>query len=215
MIRRWSCLININNNFSRFFFFKKKHKINLFKNVVSFKRFNYKLTKFKRRSLIRFKHQSNWLIYTNVIKTWVKDFKFNKNYLKYQFLNKIFIQNFSFYNFNFIKFKKESFFYNFNFLFYVMTRKVNSYFFNNNINNINYFPLSHAWIPELSSNTESSSLYYSWDDLNYVNKNLIFDFNTIFDIIFYLTLNKNIEIRKIMNLLFLYNLRNFKKNLKS
>lgn len=210
MIRRWSCLININNNFNEFNFFKKKHKINLFKNSVSFKRFNYKFTKFKRRSLIRFKHKSNWLIYTNVIKLWIKDFKFNKNYLKYQFLNKIFINNFFFYNFNFTKFKKENFFYNFNFIFYVFTKKTNSYFFKNPINYVSYSSLSQAWLNHFNLNITTPVLYSSWDNL-YYNKTQNFDFNDIFDIFFNILLKKNIEIRKILILLFLNNITNFKK----
>jgi len=102
MIRRWSCLININTDFKTFNQFSKTHKIFLFKSSVNFKRFTFKITKFKRKSLIRMKHRSLFLIYTNILKYWVKDFMFNKLYLKYQFFNKIFINNFFFYNFNFI-----------------------------------------------------------------------------------------------------------------
>ncbi len=57
---------------------------------------------------------------------------FNKHYLRYQFFNKIFINNFYFYNFNFIKNKNDSFFYNFNFIFNNFTVKNYNFFYNKN-----------------------------------------------------------------------------------
>mgnify|MGYP001289333905 CR=1 FL=1 len=53
----------------------------------------------------------------------MKDYLFNKNFSKNQFFNKIFINNFFFYNFNFIKNRNENFFYNFNFYFSVLINK--------------------------------------------------------------------------------------------
>jgi len=58
---------------------------------------------------------------------------FNKLYLKYQFFNKIFINNFYFYNFNFIKNRNENHFYNFNFYFSTFTKKGYFYFTNKNL----------------------------------------------------------------------------------
>ena len=130
MIRRWSCVINITNNFNNFTQFNTLRKITLFKSSVNFKRFSFKITKFKRRSLMRLKHRSSFLIYTNIFKYWVKDFMFNKLYLKYQFFNKIFTNNFFFYNFNFIKNRSELFFYNFNFIFTTLNNKKFFYFSN-------------------------------------------------------------------------------------
>ena len=124
MIRRWSCLIDLNNNFHVYNSFLKTHKISVFKSSVNFKRFTFKYTKFKRKSLIRLKHRSNWLIYTNVLKLWIKDYLFNKNYLRYQYFNKIFLNNSFFYNFNFIKNRSVLFFYNFNFIFSVFTNNL-------------------------------------------------------------------------------------------
>ena len=49
---------------SRFNKNSKTHKIFLFKSSVNFKRFTFKITKFKRKSLIRMKHRSLFLIYT-------------------------------------------------------------------------------------------------------------------------------------------------------
>lgn len=218
MVRRWSCLIDINNNFENYKFFKKNHKINLFKNVVNFKKYSFKVTKFKRKALIRLKHQTTWLIYTNIIKLWVKDYKFNKNYLRYQFLNKIFLNNFFFYNFNFIKNRNENFFYNFNFIFFTFTNKNYSYFNKNIPVFVKNSPLTIAWFNEsFSFNNSIIPLYSSWENNFYstVNpQNNFFDFTELFDVFFSLVLKKNIEIRKILILFFYYNISK-NQNLKS
>jgi len=206
MIRRWSCVINITNNFSNFNQFNKLHKIILFKSSVNFKRFSFKITKFKRRSLMRLKHRSSFLIYTNIFKYWIKDFMFNKLYLKYQFFNNIFINNFFFYNFNFIKNKNESFFYNFNFIFTTLTNKKFFYFLHK-IPLIKNSPLTTAWFltkPDISITVlpiynNLQNLYFSYQE----NFNTDFDLNEIFNLAFSLFLKKNIEINRIVSLLFL------------
>jgi len=214
MIRRWSCLININNNFNNYDFYNKNHKISLFKSSVNFKRFTFKFTKFKRKSLIRLKHRSNWLIYTNVLKLWVKDYIFNKNYLRYQFYNKIFINNFLFYNFNFIKNRNENFFYNFNFIFFVFTNKNYSYFSKNKLLNFKNSPITTAWyfnIPQLNNST--LPIYTSWENNHYpfnLNKNHLFDLNDTFETLFSIILKQSIEIKKIVILLFYFNILKFK-----
>lgn len=205
MIRRWSCIINITNNFNNFSYFTKSHKISLFKSSVNFKKFTFKFTKFKRKALIRLKHKSLFLIYTNILKFWVKDFMFNKLYLKYQFFNKIFLNNFFFYNFNFIKSKSELFFYNFNFIFTTLNNKKFYYFFNKK-SIIKNSPLTLAWFvntPNLDNtivpffiNWQSSSFCYQDPFI----KN--FEVNQIFDTIFDSFLKNNIEIRRIITLLF-------------
>lgn len=214
MIRRWSCLININNNFDNHSFFKKNYKINIFKNSVNFKRFTYKFTKFKRKALVRIKHRSNLLIYTNVIKLWVKDYIFNKNYLRYQFSNKIYFNNFYFYNFNFIKNRNETFFYNFNFIFSVFTNKNYFYFYKNNASIFKNSPLTTAWF--YSSPLINNSIipvYSQWDNQFFqysLNKSFSFDFNDLFDLFFLITLKKNVEINKILTILFYLNISKFK-----
>lgn len=207
MIRRWSCVISITNNFSNFNQFNKLHKIVLFKSSVNFKRFSFKITKFKRRSLMRLKHRSSFLIYTNIFKYWIKDFMFNKLYLKYQFFNNIFINNFFFYNFNFIKNKNESFFYNFNFIFTTLTNKKFFYFLHKNPL-IKNSPLTTAWFlakPDISITVlpiynNLQNLYFSYQE----NFNTDFDLNEIFNLVFNLFLKKNIEINRIVSLLFLH-----------
>jgi len=209
MVRRWSCLINITNNFSNNKIFFLKHKINLFKTSVNFKRFTFRLTKFKRKAFIRLKHRSNFLLYTNVLKFWIKDYLFNKHYIKYQYFNKIFINNFFFYNFNFIKNRNENFFYNFNFYFSILTNKTYSYFYNKPPF-YNHTSLFLAWF--LNNPSMSNSIipvYNQWDDSFFTCKTFntnddFFNFTVIFNNLFDIFLKKNVEIRKIFILLFYF-----------
>jgi hypothetical protein len=205
VIRRWSCIINITNNFSNFNQFNKLHKIILFKSSVNFKRFSFKITKFKRRSLMRLKHRSSFLIYTNIFKYWVKDFMFNKLYLKYQFFNNIFINNFFFYNFNFIKNKSESFFYNFNFIFTTLTNK-KFFYFSHKKSLIKNSPLIVAWfVLKPDFNVTVLPIYNNFQNSYFPYQehfNVNFNLNEIFDLFFKLFLKKNIEISRIISLLF-------------
>lgn len=209
MIRRWSCLINITNNFSNNNFFFLKYKINLFKTSVNFKRFTFKLTKFKRKAFIRLKHRSNFLLYTNVLKFWIKDYLFNKHYIKYQYFNKIFINNFFFYNFNFIKNRNENFFYNFNFYFSILTNKTRFYFYKKPSFYVNT-PLFLAWFlnnPSISNSV--IPVYNQWDNSYFTYKtpsitDIFFNFNIVFSDLFNIFLKKNVEIRKIFILLFYF-----------
>ena len=209
MIRRWSCLINITNNFSNNNFFFLKYKINLFKTSVNFKRFTFKLTKFKRKAFIRLKHRSNFLLYTNVLKFWIKDYLFNKHYIKYQYFNKIFINNFFFYNFNFIKNRNENFFYNFNFYFSILTNKTRFYFYNKPSFYVNT-PLFLAWfLNNPSINNSVIPVYNRWDNSYFTYKtpsinDSFFNFNIVFSNLFDIFLKKNVEIRKIFILLFYF-----------
>lgn len=209
MVRRWSCLINITNNFSGNNFFFLKHKINLFKTSVNFKRFTFKLTKFKRKAFIRLKHRSNFLLYTNVLKFWIKDYLFNKHYIKYQYFNKIFINNFFFYNFNFIKNRNENFFYNFNFYFSILTNKT-YFYFHNKAPFYNNTSLFLAWfLNNPLTNNSITPVYNQWDNSFFTYKNInnignVFNFDIIFNNLFDVFLKKNVEIRKIFILLFYF-----------
>lgn len=214
MIRRWSCVIQLNNNFTSYKPFFKHYKITTFKNSVNFKRFSFKFTKFKRKSLIRLKHRSNFLIYTNVIKLWVKDYLFNKNYLRFQFLNKIFITNFYFYNFNFVKNKNDNFINNFNFIFSTFNNKNYFYYYKNNIKNLKNSSLILAFFlnkPSLNETTvptffKDNNIFYPF---SLINNNLEYDFLPIFDFFFSITLSKILEIKKIFIIFFYFNV--FKK----
>ena len=211
MIRRWSCVIQLNNNFTFYKPFFKHYKITTFKSSVNFKRFSFKFTKFKRKSLIRLKHRSNFLIYTNVIKLWVKDYIFNKNYLRMQFLNKIFIMNFYFYNFNFIRNKNDNFINNFNFIFSTFNNKNYFYYYKNNIKNLKNSSLTLAFYlnkPFLNETIvpvffKDNNILFSY----HTNKDsLVHDFLSNFDFLFSLTLNKILEIKKIITIFFYINI---------
>jgi hypothetical protein len=65
-------------------------KVETFKKSVHFKRFFFKLTKFKRKNLIKWKHKSNFVNYIYIFKWWVIDFTFCKNLIKFQFVNNLF-----------------------------------------------------------------------------------------------------------------------------
>jgi hypothetical protein len=205
MIRRWSCIIDITLNFNTLSQFKKTHKIALFKSSVNFKRFAFKVTKFKRRALMRLKHRSSFLIYNNIFKYWVKDFMFNKLYLKYQFFNRIFVNNFFFYNFNYIKKKNELFFYNFNFIFTTLNNK-KFFYFSHNKSIIKNSPLTAAWFvlkPNLSTSVipfylNFQNLYFSYENTSSIE----FNVTEVFDIPFNLMLKKIVEIRRIVSILF-------------
>lgn len=215
MIRRWSCLITINNNFTSFYKFKKNFKINVFKTSVNFKKFTFKFTKFKRKALIRIKHQNNFLIYTNVIKFWIKDFFFQKNYLKFQFLNVIFINNFFRFNSNFFKNKNDEIINNFNFIYFNLIYK-NKFYFNKNIKNnfFKFLPLSIAFTDQnISESNNTTPLYNYYENLLYpLNEKISksYSLEDIFHLFFEINFKKIIEIRKILTLFFFFNLNNFK-----
>lgn len=159
MIRRWSCLNQLNSHFDNSFsLLLKNNKVNIFKNSVNFKRYKFKYTKFKRKAITRVFHISTLLIYTNVFKTWSKDYLFNKHKFKNEYLFNIFSKNFYFYNFNFIKNKNENIFSNFNFVF--------SYLVKNKISNSGIWAKNSLILPLLKNNTFSYAWFNNNPDLN-------------------------------------------------
>lgn len=182
MIRRWSCLNQLNNNFQNDFFLISKHtKINVFKNSVNFKKYKFKYTKFKRKAITRVFHISTLLIYTNVFKSWSKDYLYNKHKFKNEYLLNMFIKNFYFYNFNFIKNRNEAIFNNLNFIFcYLVKSRSRSTFLDAKIPTVISFlknnTFSYGWFynkPTLNQNTlpvfsnyESCLFPFSQDEKN-------------------------------------------------
>lgn len=213
MIRRWSHINRLTNDFVSFPIFEKHHKISVFKSSVNFKRFVFKFTKFKRKALARIKHHTNWLPYTNVLQLWVKDFMFNKHHIRFQFYNKTLVNNFFFYNFNFIKNRNESFFYNLNFIFSIWSKKSHLYFYPNSFNYFKYSNITFAWLlANPSLNSSIVPVLNEWDNVFYTlssSKANFFDLSLIFDFFFFLNLQKSIELKKIITLLFYYNTNNF------
>lgn len=192
----------------------RNHKVTIFKSSVSFKRFSFKITKLKRKSLIRIKHRTTWMLYTNVIKLWVRDFMFMKSFSRYQFFHKITINNFFFYNFNFIKNRNETFFYNFNFIFSTFSNKNYLYFSKNKIIFIKNSPLFSSFFNnEPNVNNSIIPVYSSYENhlFPYINsKNNNFDIQNLFDLFFSINIKKITEIRKILSILFFFKLSTFK-----
>ena len=142
---------------------------------------------------------------------------FNKIYFRYQFLNKIFLKNFYFYNFNFIKNRNETFFYNFNFIFFTLTNKKIFYFSKKNIfiKNSSLFVSLFISKPVLTNSVVP--VYSSWNDQLYQysnfetdTNNYTYNVNLIYDIFFDIIIKKIIELKKILTTLYYFNI-NFKK----
>lgn len=215
MVRRWSYLNEINKDFRRFNVFEKRHKISNFKVSVNFKRFTFKITKFKRKALVRLKHRSTFLLYTNIVKLWSKDYLFNKHLARFQCYNKVTYSNFFFYNFNFTRNRSESLRHNFNFFFSVLSKKVFKYYHPASFSYFKYSPIVFAWsykTPSLNNTTVPTCS--EWDDCFYPfypEKKSQFNFSEIFNLFPDLILKKTIEIKKILLLLFYFKTLELKK----
>lgn len=209
MIRRWSHINNFNAIFFNFKKIDKFFKIFIFKNTVNYKRFTFKITKFKRKPLVRIKHKSILLIYTNIIKSWSKDYIFNKHCARFQFYNGIHSNHFYFYNFNFIKNRNEHYFYNFNFIFVTFSKKAYFYFNVNPYPLISYSSLTLAWFNDKPFIEKSVIPVYQIRDNDLTIWSQDFKkhvYLTYFFESFYFTfLQKSAEINKILIILFFLN----------
>ena len=104
MIRRWSCINNINHvksvNFNTLSFvhYESTTLTNIFlkKNID-------KISVFTRKNWVRRKHWTNLLIYNNILLNWFGDYLFFKRYNKFVFNLKIFKTSFFSYNLMFLK----------------------------------------------------------------------------------------------------------------
>jgi hypothetical protein len=208
MIRRWSHLNEINNYNGIYTTFK----IETFKKSVLLKKFFFKLTKFKRKNLAKWKHKTNFIGYIYIFKRWAVDFLFCKNLIKFQFINNLFfycflanaslntsvrqlpcLTNINFFNlFHFTKkiliyFNTKSFIscyshYNWNFIFPVLSDNFNQ--------NDKIIPLLNINEKILYENKKNNDFF----DLNDLINNLFFQIN-LFNII---------EIYKILNFFFYF-----------
>lgn len=133
MVRRWSHINYLNSffltNSFNFFKVKKKNKIYNIKFSLSLKRFNKKFTKFRRKSLKKIKHLTNWILYHNIFKFWSKDFLLKKKTSSYIFTFNIFFKNYFFFNLFLYK-KNFNFLNNCNFIFSNLSSKSNSLLIN-------------------------------------------------------------------------------------
>lgn len=207
MIRRWSCLNEFNLNTLNFNKFFKTHRLAIFKSSVALKRFNYKITKFKRKTLSRWKHRGNWLIYLNILKKWSEDYKFNKQTTKFQYTKNILNNSYFLYNFDYIK-KKRALFEptEFSAIFSVLPRK-NYFYYNKFFHNFNffkYFNIARFYSYNLKPKTPSTILICSeFENSLYINQLSNFSqIKSIFMSFYELSLNHLTEVYKILTILF-------------
>lgn len=202
MIRRWSHVIELANDFLLPFYYKKRFKFRIFRLNVRFRRFNLKKTKFKRKALIRFRHRSNWYLYFNIVKTWSQDFKFNKNYAKYQYLNNILSSNSVIFDPNYFKFKSEFYLYNFDGKISNISKKFYCYLHKKPFNMIKNINFTFAWFLNKFDTASNIVPLYQYYDFNFFNPFMANNANSFF---FYKNLNftvvllKVLEIKKVVN----------------
>lgn len=206
MIRRWSHVIELANDFSLPFYYKKRFKFRIFRLNVRFRRFNLKKTKFKRKALMRFRHRTNWYLYFNIIKTWSQDFKFNKNYAEYQYLNNILQNNAVIFDPNYFKFKSEFYLYNFDGKISNISKKFYCYLHKKPLDSIKNVNFTFAWFIDDFDSTSNIIPLYQYYDFKFFNPATTVKQSSLFfykNFNFILTLIKILELRKIVNLIML------------
>jgi uncharacterized membrane protein len=204
MIRRWSHVIELSNDFLASFYFKKRFKFRIFRLSVRFKRFNLKKTKFKRKALIRLKHRANWYLYFNVIKTWTQDLKTNKNYFKYQYLNNILATGAVVFDPNYFKFRSEHYLYNFNGKISNISKKFYLYLHKFSFDYARSINLTFAWSEDAFDSSSNVIQLYSHGDLNFYNGNALAKKESVGflnSLSFSLLLFKIVELRTFLNTL--------------
>lgn len=107
MIRRWSHIetlscANLNLKFSQSAFEHRFDILKFFK-MVSFRRFKYGITKFKRRKLFSKKRRGQWIFYNQIMKNWIKDYRIHKFVARTQYVDNIMPISLHVYNFFSIK----------------------------------------------------------------------------------------------------------------
>lgn len=207
MIRRWSHVIELANDFFLPFYYKKRFKFRIFRLNVRFRRFNLKKTKFKRKALIRFRHRSNWYLYFNIVKTWSQDFKFNKNYAEYQYLNNILNNGSVIFDPNYFKFKSEFYLYNFDGKISNISKKFYCYLHKKSFNIIKNINFTFAWFLnkfDTASNVVPLYQYYDFNFFNPFTANNASSFFFYKNLNFALTLLKVLEIKKVVNVAFFH-----------
>lgn len=206
MIRRWSHVIELENDFSLPFYYKKRFKFRIFRLNVRFRRFNLKKTKFKRKSLMRFRHRTNWYLYFNIIKTWSQDFKFNKNYAEYQYLNGILVNNAVVFDPNYFKFKSEFYLYNFDGRISNISKKFYCYLHKKSLNVIKNVNFTFAWFLNNFDTASGIVPLYQYYDFKFYDPSITIKKTFFFfykNLNFTLNLIKILEIRKTVNYVFL------------
>lgn len=216
MIRRWSCLNEINTALKSTFFFKKTFRILTFRRTIHFKKYVRKvtITKLKRKSLIKMKHKSNWWPYFYVLRSWCKDFLTTRQLASFQYMNKLCLNSFYFYNFNRPHITNNFIANNFNFVYASITLKLylylninaHSYLHGNNIN------IAFCHETPIMDKTAVPAFYDWSNQLVAFDKSVIidFNFNNFLNSFFDFNIFKIVEVNKILIILLFYNLSKFK-----
>jgi hypothetical protein len=103
MIRRWSCINDVNSYCEELTIFEKRfNSIKLLK-AVNYRKYRVTFSHFKRRKLSRWKRRQSWLLYTQIFRNWVKDYNLNKKLVKSQYFDSILPITTQVYDFKYIK----------------------------------------------------------------------------------------------------------------
>lgn len=216
MVRRWSCLNEINISLKSTFFFKKTYRILTFRRTIHFKKYVRKvtITKLKRKSLIKMKHKANWWPYFYVLRLWCKDFLIARQLASFQYINKCYLNSFYFYNFNRPHVTNNFIANNFNFiyasiplkLYLYLNKGAHTYLHGNNVN--------IAFCDETPIFDKTAvPAFYDWSHQLIAFDERIkidFNFNEILDCFFEFNLFKLLELNKILIILLFMNLSKFK-----
>lgn len=188
--------------------FEKKYKVSSFVSLINLKKFFFKFTKFKRKSLSRIKHKTTWLVYSNIFSLWVKDYFFIKKYIKIQFFYNIFFYNIFFYNINFIKNNNiNKLNNNFNFIYMFLNKKIFNYY-NYNLNTFKGVNILNGFNRKNSFISNSVlPISYQFEKEIYITKEPIKDFLFFDEFILNLLLSKIKEFYKILIIINYYSIK--------
>jgi len=142
----------------------------MFKKSTIFKRYYFKRTKFNRKSLAKVKQKHNWILYSQILKYWIKTFLFCKIIFKFQYKHKILQNTFFSYDFDFIRTRiyknlEHNTFSNF------ITKKILIlFFFNKTKKNINNLFLSFTYLTNffINTNINAKQLYFLDNNVYYL-----------------------------------------------
>lgn len=224
MIRGWSHVNQLNSVFfDKYSDLNFVHYESTFKSNIYFKRDVRSISKLSRKSWSRRRHLNNWIVYQNVFSNWSNDYLFFKQYSKFVFNYQLLKHSFLTYNFMVLKKSNNSYIKDIeNFVSSSLINRLSNYFnklnfksylFLKRLKNNQWFFISSFDKPSLikSVNTINHSPFYHTSQSNYYPielKNLKLDYITqILDTIFNMILLKNIEMYKILSLLFFLNIK--------
>jgi len=224
MVRGWSYVNQLNSVFfDKYSDLNFVHYESTFKSNTYFKKNITSITKLSRKSRSRRKHLNNWLVYQNVLSNWSNDYLFFKQYSKFVFNHQILKYSFLTYNFMVLKKTNNSYIKNVeDFLSSSFLNRLSNYFNRLNFNSYLFFKKfkNNQWffissfsdtnLIKAISTINPNPLYYT-SQLNFYpttfNNNQIEYIKQILNEIFNIILKKNIEMYKILSLLFLINIQ--------